>query len=179
MEQAKYFQSTYQLETELPFNINLIAQYFSHDTLFYSSDSLPVDQEIDIPNLELDPDDIKPSNFFTPGMGVPLAILTNRAFFFTLDKTLFNEQLQFSFTTMVDASSIEKKGLDPNKSNKKHASDGILMEMKATFSLNQDLNGIIAITKINGDLNHPEGIDYAFNQLEDFSHFRLELKYFF
>ena len=92
MEKATYFQSTYQLETELPFGINLIAQYFTHDTLTYSSDSLPVDQEIDIPNLEIDPEEMEPSNFFTPGMGVPLAILTDRAFFLTLDKSMFDEQ---------------------------------------------------------------------------------------
>ena len=80
MEEATYFQSTFQLETELPFGINLIAQYFTHDTLTYSSDSLPVDQEIDIPNLEIDPEEMEPSNFFTP-YGSTLAILTDRAFF--------------------------------------------------------------------------------------------------
>ena len=43
---------------KLPFRLILIyhlvlilAQYFSHDTLDYSSGSLPVDQEINIPNL--------------------------------------------------------------------------------------------------------------------------------
>ena len=66
MKKVTYFQSTFQLETELPFGINLTAQYFTHDTLTYSSDSLPVDQEIDIPNLEIDPEEMEPSNFFTP-----------------------------------------------------------------------------------------------------------------
>ena len=75
-EKAVYQQATLQIETELPFNINLSAQYFTHDTLSYSSKSLPVDQEINIPNLQIDPENMTPSNFFTPGMGVPIAILT-------------------------------------------------------------------------------------------------------
>ena len=62
-EKAVYNQATIQIETELPFNINLSAQYFTHDTLSYSSKSLPVDQEINIPNLQIDPENMTPSNF--------------------------------------------------------------------------------------------------------------------
>ena len=179
MEEATYFQSTFQLETELPFGINLIAQYFTHDTLTYSSDSLPVDQEIDIPNLEIDPEEMEPSNFFTPGMGVPLAILTDRAFFLTLNKSILNEQLKFSLTSMIDASTIKEKKSDLNTSEGDHSSGGVLLELKMTYSIDQDLDGTIAITKINGDSDHPEGASYPFNKMEDFSHLRFELKYFF
>ena len=163
----------------MPFGINLTAQYFTHDTLTYSSDSLPVDQEIDIPNLEIDPEEMEPSNFFTPGMGVPLAILTDRALFLTLNKSIFNEQLKFSLTSMVDASTIKKKEFDPNNLEGKHSSSGVLLELKMTYSIDQDLDGTIAITKINGDSGHPEGASYPFNKMEDFSHLRFELKYFF
>ena len=179
MEEATYFQSTFQLETELPFGINLIAQYFTHDTLTYSSDSLPVDQEIDIPNLEIDPEEMEPSNFFTPGMGVPLAILTDRAFFLTLNKSIFDEQLKFSLTSMIDASTKKEKKSDSNGLVKDHSSNGVLLELKMTYAIDQDLDGTIAITKINGDSDHPEGANYPFNRMEDFSHLRFELKYFF
>ena len=179
MEEATYFQSTFQLETELPFGINLIAQYFTHDTLTYSSDSLPVDQEIDIPNLEIDPEEMEPSNFFTPGMGVPLAILTDRAFFLTLNKSIFDEQLKFSLTSMIDASTKKEKKSDSNGLVKDHSSNGVLLELKMTYTIDQDLDGTIAITKINGDSDHPEGANYPFNRMEDFSHLRFELKYFF
>ena len=179
MEEATYFQSTFQLEAELPFGINLIAQYFTHDTLTYSSDSLPVDQEIDIPNLEIDPEEMEPSNFFTPGMGVPLAILTDRAFFLTLNKSIFNEQLKFFLTSMIDASTIKEKKSDYNDIEKDHSSSGVLLELKMTYSIDQDLDGTIAITKINGDSDHPEGASYPFNKMENFSHLRFELKYFF
>ena len=92
-ENAEYIQTTFQIESELPFDVNLVAQYFNHDSLFYSSDSLPIDQEIDIPNLEISPEEIKPANFFTPGMGVPLAFITDRAFLIKLSKYFLQEDL--------------------------------------------------------------------------------------
>ena len=169
MEKSEYMQSTFQIETELPFGINLTAQYFSHDTLSYSSDSLPVDQEIDIPNLEIDPEEMRPSNFFTPGMGVPIAILTSRACFLTLDKKFLDDQLQVSLTSMIDAASYENiTGIA-----------GTLMELKMTYSLKQDLDGTMSLTKVNGDPSHPDGENYPFNRMEDFSHLRFEIKYFF
>ena len=122
---------------------------------------------------------MEPSNFFTPGMGVPLAILTNRAFFLTLDKNIFNGQLKFSLTSMIDASTIKEKESDPDILGEGHYSSGVLLELKMTYSIVQDLDGTIAITKINGDPDHPEGTSYPFNKMEDFSHLRFELKYFF
>lgn len=169
LEESRYMQSTLQIEAELPLGISFMAQYFSHDTLNYSSDSLPIDQEIDIPNLEINPETMRPSNFFTPGMGVPIAILTNRAYFFTLEKNFINDQLKISLTSMIDAS---------NKSDIKGLS-GALLDMEITYSLNQNLDGMVAITKVNGRSNHPDGENYVFNKMEDFSHLRFELKYFY
>ena len=56
---------------------------------------------------------------------------------------------------------------------------GALIDMKITYSLNQNLDGMIAITKVNGKSNHPDGENYIFNKMEDFSHLRFELKYFY
>ena len=168
-EKSDYIQKTFQIESELPFNINLIAQYFTHDTLSYSSDSLPVDQEINIPNLEIDPDEMTPSNFFTPGLGVPLAFITNKAMLFSLNKNFLNNQLKLSLTTMLDI----------NTYNKKTGVHGSLNEFKAEYDIVQDFIFLLGITKINGSNNHPDGNNYRFNKMEDFSHLRLELKYFF
>ncbi len=169
LEQAKYVQSTFQLETELPFNINLLAQYFTYDTLSYSSDSLPIDQEINIPNLEIDPANMNPSNFFNPGMGVPLAVLTKKAVFLTLEKKLMDEQFNVSITSMLDvAEYIDVSGLA-----------GSLVELKVGYIFEQDLHGLLALTNVTGTSNHPDGENYAFNSMEDFSHIRFELKYFF
>ncbi len=170
LEEATYQQSTIQFETELPFDINFSAQYFKHDTLDYSSDSLPVDQEIDIPNLEIDPENIKPSNFFTPGMGVPLAILTKKAAFIIVDKSFLGDQLKISMTTMMDIA--DYPGIN--------GTAGSLTEFKLEYSITDDLQSLLGLTIINGSDEHPDGENYPFNRMEEeFSHIRFELKYFF
>ena len=42
-----------------------------------------------------------------------------------------------------------------------------------------DLKIFFALTKISGDNKHDNGSHYTFNQMEDFSHCRLEFKYYF
>jgi len=169
LEKSDYFQSTIQLETELPFKINFIAQFFQFDTLNYSSGSLPIDQDISIPNLEIDPEDMTPSNFFTPGMGVPLAVITNRAAIIIIDKTFMNEQFKVSTMSMLDLGKYE--GVS--------GVAGSLTEYKIEYNISQDLLGLFGITKVIGNKDHPDGDQYQFNKMEDFSHFRFELKYFF
>tara|TARA_B100001741_G_scaffold213366_1_gene176605 strand:- start:298 stop:924 length:627 start_codon:yes stop_codon:yes gene_type:complete len=168
-EKAQYTQSTLQLETELPFDLNFSVQYFVHNVSDYSSDSLPIDQEINIPNLELDPEDITPSNFFTPGMGVPLAILTEQAAFIIMDRSFLNDQLKISYTAMLDVAKYSGvTGLA-----------GSLNDIRLEYSIKEDLQGIVGLTKVNGSTNHPDGENYPFNRMEDFSHTRFELKYYF
>jgi hypothetical protein len=82
---------------------------------------------------------------------------------------MLDDQLKVSLTSMVDASSYEAN----------RSFSGSLVELKMTYSLNQDLDGTIALTKVNGDSDHPDGGDYPFNRMEDFSHLRFEIKYFF
>ena len=169
LEESNYLQSTAQIEIELPLDINLTAQYFTHDTLNYSSDSLPVDQEISIPNLEIDPENMTPANFFTPGMGVPLAILTNKAIFITLDKTFLGDQLKVSYTSMMDIA--DYTGIQ--------GIAGSLTEIRMEYSVTQDLQSLLSLTQVNGSNEHPDGENYPFTRMEDFSHIRFELKYFF
>ena len=167
-EKASYRQSTLQIETELPFNINFIGQIFSYEIVSFSSDTLP-DVEIDIPGFEFDPESMTPENFFTPGMGVPLAILTDKAAILILDKTFMNEQLNVSLTTMLDLGDYEGvKGIS-----------GSLTEYKIEYNITQDFLGLLGVTKVIGSKDHPDGEQYQFNKMEDFSHFRFELKYFF
>ena len=80
---------------------------------------------------------------------------------------------------MIDASTIKEKESDPDILGGDHYSSGVLLELKMTYSIDQDLDGTIAMTKINGDSDHPEGASYPFNKMENFSHLRFELKYFF
>ncbi len=169
LEKSQYQQTTIQIETELPFGINLSAQYFSHDTLSYSSDSLPVDKEIDIPNLQIDPEDMTPENFFTPGMGVPLAILTNKAAFIIIDKSFLNDELKFSLTSMLDIAEYDNTD----------GINGYLSEFKIEYSIMENLQGLFGLTTINGNGYHPDGQNYPFNKMKDFSHSRFEIKYYF
>ena len=52
-------------------------------------------------------------------------------------------------------------------------------KIKVGYKFEQDLEGLIALTKVNGTSAHPDGDNYPFNRMEDFSHIRFELKYFF
>ena len=168
-ENATYQQSTFQLETELPFSINFIVQYFNHEMINYNSaDTLP-DVEIDIPGFVYNPEEMSPKDLFSPGMGVPLAILTDKAAILILDKTFMNEQLNVSLTTMLDLGDYEGvKGIP-----------GSLTEYKIEYKITQDFLGLLGVTKVIGSKDHPDGEQYQFNKMEDFSHFRFELKYFF
>ena len=56
---------------------------------------------------------------------------------------------------------------------------GSLTEYKIEYNIAQDLLGLIGMTKIIGTDDHPDGENYQFNKMEDFSHFRFEIKYFF
>ena len=168
-EKSVYQQSTLQIETELPFNISLSAQYFIHDTISYSSRSLPVDQEINIPNLQIDPENLTPSNFFAPGMGVPIAILTNRSVFIVVNREFFSNKLNASLSTMLDIAKY------PNISGVA----GSLTELKFEYSIMQNLNGLFGITTVKGNNLHPDKELYPFNRMEDFSHTRFEIKYYF
>ena len=167
-EKASYHQSTLQIETELPFNINFIGQIFSYEIVSFSSDTLP-DVEIDIPGFEFDPESMTPENFFTPGMGVPLAILTDKAAILILDRAFMNEQLNLSLTTMLDLGDY----------NGVEGIPGSLTEYKIEYKITQDFLGLLGVTKVIGSKDHPDGEQYQFNKMEDFSHFRFELKYFF
>jgi hypothetical protein len=56
---------------------------------------------------------------------------------------------------------------------------GYLNEMKIEYLINQNLKLLIGITSINGSEKHPDGKNYQFKKMENFSHSRFELKYYF
>jgi len=167
-DSVSYRQSTLQIETELPFNINFIAQLFEYELTKYKSDTLP-NVVISIPGFEYDPSSMSPKDLFTPGMGVPLAVLTKKATIIIMDRTFMNEQLKVSMTSMLDLDDYEGvSGIA-----------GSLTEYKIEYNITQDLLGLIGLTKVIGSDDHPEGDNYQFNKMEDFSHLRFEIKYFF
>ena len=101
-ESADYYQFTLQFEYGLPWDISIAGQFFSYDTIQYKSGELPIDENINIPNLEIDPEDLNPKNFFTPGMGTPMAVLSKRFVLLTLEKTFLDDQLKINSLSLVD-----------------------------------------------------------------------------
>ena len=169
-EKAEYSQATVQLETELPLRINLTGQLFLYDTRSYSSDSLPVSDDIPLPVLDdMDFSQLNPKNFFTPGMGVPLAILSNRIGLLSFGKKFNDDQIKITLTTMLD---IDNYGT-------KEKISGSLYSLKSEYNIYDNMVCIASITEIQSINNHPDGENYRFKMMEDFSHFQIQIKYFF
>jgi len=172
LEQSKYYQATVQLEYTLPMEINLFAQYFKHDTISYKADSpLAEGETIDIPLFQ-QIDGFNPYTYFYPGMGSPLALMTRNALLIGIDKSL-NERLKVQLRNLVD---LEYKGY--------------FLELVTDYRLSDKVTTNFAINYISGDENHPnsksnkgndyeKALDYPLNQMEDFSHFRMQIKYSF
>ena len=168
-EKAQYFQATLQLEVELPFDIKFVGQFFSYDTLDYSSDSLPLDNDVSIPNLEISVDELDPKNIFTPGYGSSFAVLTKKAIILSLEKKFLNDQMTLSISSVLDMNNTDYSGTSP----------GSIFSFDAGYSISDNLELIFGYTKIKGDKNHPLGEDYRLYLMEDFSHIRADLKYSF
>ena len=102
-------------------------------------------------------------------MGASLAVLCKKAGFFSLERQFNNEQLKFNLTTMLDLDDINFDGTIP----------GVLLEGHIDYNMTDELRATFGLTKIYGSNDHPDGENYRFNKMEDFSHLRFELKYFF
>ena len=168
-EKAKYFQATVQLEAELPFDIKFVGQFFNYDTLDYSSDSLPLDEDVSIPNLEISVDELDPKNIFTPGYGSSLAIMTKKALILSLEKKFFDDQLILTASSIFDIDNTDYDGTSP----------GSILSFEAAYTIIDNLELTVGYTNIKGDKDHPLGENYRLYIMEDFSHIRADLKYSF
>ena len=168
-EKARYFQTTVQLEAELPFDIKFVGQFFNYDTLDYSSDSLPLDEDVSIPNLEISVDELDPKNIFTPGYGSSLAIMTKKALILSLEKKFFDDQLILTASSILDIDNTDYDGTSP----------GSILSFEAAYTIIDNLELTVGYTNIKGDKDHPLGENYRLYIMEDFSHIRADLKYSF
>ena len=101
-----------------------------------------------------------PYNEYSPGMGEPFAILSSETMFISLEKTLLDNDLKLTLSTLMDLD----KGF------------GELASFEADYNMGNGLNAIIGLTKVIGD---DEVENYAFNDMKDFSNLRFEIKYNF
>ena len=168
-EKARYFQTTVQLEAELPFDIKFVGQFFNYDTLDYSSDSLPLDEDVSIPNLEISVDELDPKNIFIPGYGSSLAIMTKKALILSLEKKFFDDQLILTASSILDIDNTDYDGTSP----------GYILSFGAAYTIIDNLELTVGYTNIKGDKDHPLGENYRLYIMEDFSHIRADLKYSF
>ena len=149
-EKARYFQTTVQLEAELPFDIKFVGQFFNYDTLDYSSDSLPLDEDVSIPNLEISVDELDPKNIFTPGYGSSLAIMTKKALILSLEKKFFDDQLILTASSILDIDNTDYDGTSP----------GYILSFGAAYTIIDNLELTVGYTNIKGDKDHPLGENY-------------------
>jgi hypothetical protein len=108
--------------------------------------------------------DIDPKDYFTPGTGSPIAMFTNRALMFNVKKLFYDEsgkELEVIWKNLIDLTS----------------SSGFFSEIESIYTIHENLKLSSAISKISGD--DSLGNEYPFNPMEDFSHTRFELRYFF
>ena len=112
---------------------------------------------------------MNPENIFTPGYGSSIGILTKKAAILSLQKSILDDQLTFKLSSLLD---IDNKNHDKSI-------PGMILSLETSYRLSNNLIIDIGYTKIKGDSNHPLGEDYRLNIMEDFSHFRTNLKYNF
>ena len=154
--QEEVYYDQYMLQFEvLRDNSMFVLGLFDYNIKEYNANYL---EAVNIPGVEADVD---PRDYFYPGLGAPLAILTERALMY-----------QYQYQIGIDKDiTLSVKGVnDLNDA-------GFLLELGTIFRLSDDMKLHMYFNNIEGDDSQDE--EYKFNQMEDFSHFRLELEYFF
>ena len=147
-----------QFEYELPWDLQIAGQWFQYDALNLSIKQAP--DPGDLPLFDDTEGKFIPEEYFFPGMGAPIASLTKNVLLLDLTKTLYDNRVELSLQTMID-----------------QVHSGKLIEMGLGYDINESLKSYLAINKIIGD--DSRGEMYTFNHMEDFSHIRIELKYFY
>ena len=159
---GKYYQYSIQLEYELPYNIDLVTQIFG-----YKSDKIKSNQiDINITNFEFSSSDL-----FFPGMGSSMATLAEQGLIFNFTKT-FDDSIEIQSTHLLDLKD-----------------EGQLHQLKISYDIIDDMNLSLLFYKgIGNSDQYPDNLNtqdidesllYPFNAMEDFSHIRAQLKYFF
>lgn len=162
---GEYYQYCLQLEYGLPLDINFTTQLFGYEKVKINGNVI----DIELTNFEIYLDG---KNFFYPGLGSPLATLAESALIINLDKAFYDDIIEVQFVSLMD---LKDKGN--------------LFQLKFSYDIIEDMNISLLFYKGIGnkdkypDLSDTEDIDesllYPFNGMEDFSHVRAQIKYFF
>ena len=162
---AEYYQYCFQLEYGLPLDINFTGQIFGYVKEKVEGNVV----DIALTNFEIYLDG---KDFFYPGLGSPLATLAKEALVLNLDKTFIDDLLEIQFVSLIDLNH-----------------QGKLFQLKFSYDIIDDLNASILFYKGIGDKSaYPDNLEtdtvdesllYPFNGMENFSHIRAQLKYYF
>ena len=162
---GKYYQYNIQLEYPLPFDIEFTSQIFGYEKMNIKGDVV----DVALTNFEIYLDG---KDFFYPGLGSSLATLAESALIVNLDKTFYDDMMEISLVSLIDLTD-----------------QGSLFQFKIGYDIIDDVNISLLFYKGIGnkdkypDYSETEDIDesllYPFNGMEDFSHIRAQLKYYF
>ena len=155
---AKYFQYTLEMEYSPTYDFTIIGQITGSQLLEIGiADSI----ESAYNTYLFDPED-----FFIPGMGAPNTfisstknLLESKSLSIIIQKLFSDSGIEFQYTGLYDLN---------NK--------GCLNEVRINYKYNNNLTLIGAINKIQGN---SKIINNQFSAMEDFSHIRMEVKYFY
>ena len=160
-ENAKYSQFTLQFEMPLPNDFQINMQYFKYKLHDYSV----VDYDLTSVNLPMA--QVSTGSFFVPGFGSSMSTLTSESILLSLEKHLLDNNLKCSITSFLD--------LDKG--------DGKLHSLEIEYDILDNLDFTFGITEVIGDNSVVSqgsyDMGYTFNLMEDFSHKRVQLNYYF
>lgn len=150
---ASYVQSVLQLEYTGIFDIQFSGQYIYSDVLTFSGYGLQWNGPAPPTTVEND------ESSFQPGMGTPFAFFTDQGLLGGAKATLWDNTLELVGNVFYD---IDGKGK--------------IVGINAEYSPVENWVVLLGASIFIGDDNKP---DDPFTRLEDFSHFRMGLKYSF
>ena len=164
-QKAKYTQKTIQIEMPLADDYQLNLQYFKYE---FDNNAFDFNPPSDVPLDELPNVDLSGYNnyetllkdIYNPGMGAPFGMLTSESCFISIEKMLLENMLKLTVSTFMD--------LDRGY--------GELFSVEGEYDFGNGLVSTLGFSKILGD---DQVSGYIFNDLEDFSHLRCEIKYNF
>mgnify|MGYP001216431342 FL=1 len=169
-EDAVYTQITLQAELPLPNDWQINTQFFIYNLIDYSLVNYTFsDVSVTLPLATIDMNEVinEDGDYFTPGFGSSMATLSQKSILFGIEKYMLDNNLKSTFTTFFD--------LDKG--------DGKLMSFELEYEISNNINLLFGSTKIFGDESiQPESdfdLGYTFNLMEDFSHNRIQLNYYF
>ncbi|MDB4126218.1 hypothetical protein N9597_02915 [Candidatus Marinimicrobia bacterium] len=161
---GQYYQYSIQLEHALPYDIDFTTQLFGYEELNIEAETI----DIALTNFEIYLDG---KNFFYPGMGSSLATLAKNGLLLNLNKSILDETIEFQLTNLLDTKD-----------------KGQLTQFQLTYNAIDNLSLSLLYYKGKGNKKKysdiistdiDESLIYPFNAMENFSHIRVQIQYFF